>query len=162
MNVFRQADGNVTQTGALVRAEAILTSLVFDHALRIRLKAETDSDRKDDRLERVNPDGFGNNTQEIEESAADIDDAAGPSRIPASAFITPAPTTVDQTGPDTGAGRIASHAKAADSDTQKKRDNLLGKINNLITSDLDNIANGRVFLFLRETCFTLLYHNISH
>ena len=160
MNVFRQADSNVTQTGALVRAEAILTSLVFDHALRIRLKAVTDSDRKDDRLESVNPDGFNENTQEIEESAADIDDAAGPSRIPASAFITPAPTNVDQTGPDTG-GRIASHAKAADSDTQKKRDNLLGKINNLITSDLDNIANGRVFLFLRETYFALLYHNIS-
>ena len=160
MDVFRQADGNVTQTGALVRAEAILTSLVFDHALRIRLKAKTDSDRKDDRLERVNPDGFGDNTQRIEESAADIDDAAGPSRIPASAFITPAPTTVYQTGPDTG-GRIASHAKAVDSDTQKKRDNLLGKINNLITSDLDNIANGRVFLFLRETYFALLYHNIS-
>ena len=36
------------QTGSLVRVEAIITSLVFDHALRIRLKAETSNSSSED------------------------------------------------------------------------------------------------------------------
>ncbi|KAF4617689.1 hypothetical protein D9613_006261 [Agrocybe pediades] len=78
----------------LVRTEALLTQLVFEHSLRIRLKAEVPDD---------NPGG-----------ADDADDAnQGPKEAPGKE--------------DHGA-------------------NLIGKINNLVTSDLNNITEGRDFL----------------
>ncbi len=73
-----------------------MTSLILDHALRIRLKAETH--RAGDA-----------------EGRTDAEEAA---------------------------------KKALE------KDNFIGRINNLITSDLDNIVNGRDFLFLSQTKFT--------
>lgn len=67
----------------LVRTEGIMTHLLFEHSLRIRLKAE----------------------------AAD-------------------PSTTDP---------------AAVRDDEKKSRNMTGKINNLVTSDLNNLARGRDF-----------------
>ena len=73
------------QGGVLVRTEALLTALLFDHSLRIRLKAET------------------------------------------------------ETGAD----------KASDGDAdESSKSNLVGRINNLVTSDLDSIGEGREFLSL--------------
>ena len=77
-----------TQTGVLARVEAIITSLVFDHALRIRLKSET-----------------------IESNS-------------------------------TADGAPAVEPKTSNA-------NFVGKINNLVTSDLANISGGNDFLRLR-------------
>ncbi|KAI0801943.1 hypothetical protein BC629DRAFT_1591605 [Irpex lacteus] len=79
-------------TQCLVRTESIVTSLILDHALRIRLKAET-------------------------HRASDSE------------------------------GRTESEPEEATKKAREK-DNFIGRINNLITSDLDNIVNGRDFLFL--------------
>lgn len=44
-----------------------------------------------------------------------------------------------------------SEAKDKDEKDEKGKKNLLGKVNNLITSDLDNITQARDFLFLCES-----------
>lgn len=46
-------------------------------------------------------------------------------------------------------------AKAVAKEAEKKGNNLVGKINNLVTSDLDSITSGRDFLFISESrsCF---------
>lgn len=75
-----------------------MTSLILDHAMRIRLKAETH--RGSDSEGRTEP---GSESEEA-----------------------------------------MSQKKA------REKDNFIGRINNLITSDLDNIVNGRDFLFLGE------------
>lgn len=81
---------------ALVRVEAILTQLVFEHSLRIRLKAETS--------------GSGASSKdEIASAASDL----------------------SQTTP-----------KEAESD------NLIGKINNLVTIDIENITEARDFILI--------------
>ncbi|KAF9013113.1 multidrug resistance-associated ABC transporter [Cyathus striatus] len=80
-----------TTTSTTVRAESLLTQLVFEHSLRIRMKAET-----------------GSNT----------------------------------TVPGTGCTREGTQAK------KPAVGNMIGKMNNLITSDLYSITEGRDFLII--------------
>ncbi|KIJ62401.1 hypothetical protein HYDPIDRAFT_94464 [Hydnomerulius pinastri MD-312] len=84
-------------TRTLVRAEGILTQLIFEHALRIRMKAETEKESQD---------------------AAASDATSAPS------------------------------APGSTSKPKAKGENLVGKINNLVTSDLGNATEGRDFLML--------------
>jgi hypothetical protein len=90
-------------TGSLVRAEGIFTSLLFDHALRIRMKASTSA----------------------KESGADA----------------------------------ANGSTDGDKGRKDHGDNLVGKMNSLITSDLSNITRGRDFLNLSTTFFL---YNATH
>ncbi|KAF5317511.1 hypothetical protein D9619_013131 [Psilocybe cf. subviscida] len=86
-------------TRVLVHAEAILTQLIYEHSLRIRLASE-------------NLDDNGSS----EESSADGNSS------------NPKPTTADSHGTESN--------------------NIIGKINSLITVDLGNITQSRDFLFL--------------
>jgi hypothetical protein len=88
-------------TRVLVHAESILTQLIYEHSLRIRL-ASADLD-------------------DFDEAGANIED-----------------TTVE-----------GGAAKAKKTDRTKDA-NLIGRINNLITVDLDNITQARNFLFLGQ------------
>lgn len=80
-------------TRMLVHTEGLLTQLIFEHSLRIRMKAET-SDR---------PDG----------------------------------------GSSTSLSLRHEHRRP-------KADNLVGKINNLVTTDMINVVEARDFLFLSK------------
>lgn len=119
-------------TRALVRTEALLIQLVFEHSLRIRFKAEASKD--------------------------------GPS---ASSVSTPETQSVEGSttieGSDTQSNNTSNStkgkAKADDSTTEpagnnekieKKKDNLTGRINTLVTVDLDNIVSGKDFLMVGE------------
>lgn len=87
-------------TRMIVQTEAIVTQLVFEHALRIRLKSEPDSE-----IASKTPYGAGDRPA----TAGSSENAAGPP------------------------GRASSA-------------NLIGKINNLVTTDLNNITLARDFL----------------
>lgn len=98
-------------TRTTVRSQAVLSQLVFEHSLRIRLNAEA--------------------------SSSDHPKSALPSQT-----LTPQSGAMEQTAAE------ASSVKSADSATQKEKNNLIGKINTLVTVDVDNVANGKDFLMI--------------
>ncbi|KAI0068079.1 P-loop containing nucleoside triphosphate hydrolase protein [Artomyces pyxidatus] len=113
-------------TGLLVQAEAIFTQLVFEHALRIRLIAEV----SEGKATSENGDSAIATPHTASVSAADtaVNGGEGPSADNQGAKV-PSPL------PEDTAGRDA------------KGSNLIGKINNLVTSDLSNLTEGRDFVY---------------
>ncbi|KAJ3511583.1 hypothetical protein NLJ89_g4015 [Agrocybe chaxingu] len=157
----------------LVRAESALTQLVFEHSLRIRLKAESsianESDGKD--VGTVSPASSTQDTASVAESSSsarrtngtdpqrDSELTAEGSREASGDSRTPSASSKGKTKDD---GTALSKPKPR----KEKRDahNMIGKINNLVTTDLGNILEGRDFLMpilffpLQVTlCVVLLY-----
>ena len=148
------------QTGSLVRTEAIITNLVFDHSLRVRLKAETGAKEEGPGSTPSSAsasDTQGSNTPEDGSTHEDDDEETVHSRgatTTSSATVATSTTATTVVVPQ-AAGKSTDTAKTAskepEKDAQKKKDNFLGKVNNLVTSDLDNIVSGRDFLFLSKS-----------
>lgn len=144
-----------------------MTSLVFDHSLRIRLKAETAEKKAEEATPAASPSGSdtkGSNTPDNASERGDEEDDAGAetetetvhsrtttggSTATASTAVAPAPAK----GKDDS--KKAEAAKDVGKEAEKKGKNLVGKINNLVTSDLDNIVSGRDFLFISEVVATI-------
>ncbi|TRM65976.1 hypothetical protein BD626DRAFT_427540 [Schizophyllum amplum] len=121
-------------TRMLVRTEAIITQLVFEHALRIRLKAEapestptTSTPPSPDSLSLVDQ------PTESETSGEETLHSASPTETTA-----------------TAASVKAKKAKAEkdEEESHSSNEHLIGKINNLVTTDLNNLVDGRDFLFI--------------
>ncbi|KDR83043.1 hypothetical protein GALMADRAFT_866150 [Galerina marginata CBS 339.88] len=135
-------------TRTLVRTEGILTQLVFEHSLRIRLKAESSSDRDDQDNDTVvgTPD-----TSSITESSPpesgdeELGPTASASRQPSGDSESTVTGTSTKGNPkdDTSGSETTKAAKKDKGDA-----NLIGKINNLVTTDLTNIVEARDFLLL--------------
>ena len=137
-----------------VRTEGLLTQLVFEHSLRIRSKAETSNGEVGrDNLTFVDtPD-----SEHITEGTAT--DSKSDERASESSE---ASTTVSLDSSTDFNSTAESHIKGKDRDdppilksdakqpTKVKKDaqNLVGKINNLVTTDLENIIDGRDFLLV--------------
>lgn len=138
-----QAVINRPQTHVLVRIEAIITSLVFDHALRVRLKAETSDGpegAEDTAPRRPASDAKGTTTVE-QSSHRENDDT--------NTLHSQDATAASSTAADTADATEISNVKSKDSKQESpKKDNFMGKVQNLVTSDLDNITGGRNFLFV--------------
>ncbi|KAG1757959.1 hypothetical protein EDB19DRAFT_1936472 [Suillus lakei] len=150
-------------TRALVHTEGILTQLVFEHALRIRMKAELPDDGKKSGESTVpsTPDSAsvaGSSTAAADEST----DGSGDETLQASAETMSTSSTKK--------GKQKSQDVKEDLDSSSKKhssaDNLVGKINNLVTTDLGNITDGRDFLMVGKsrsalmdvgTCIWFLY-----
>ncbi|KAJ7286214.1 hypothetical protein C8J57DRAFT_1446843 [Mycena rebaudengoi] len=119
-------------THSLVHCEALITQLVFEHALRIRVKAET--------TER--PSLSGTTTPEASVSGIEQEETNGSSdeTLPSTVATDDAqsqdqtPSTTATTKPDVERSGNAS--------------NLVGKMTNLVTTDLRNITEARNFLFV--------------
>ncbi|KAI0260093.1 hypothetical protein BC834DRAFT_1028685 [Gloeopeniophorella convolvens] len=117
-------------TGSLVRVTAIITQLIFEHALRIRVKAEASSPLHQQHGA-TTPDNA---------SAADITISANG----------------EETAPSTSSVKGKQREEltpTADKDKDKddepgKGSNLVGKMNNLVSTDLENLIDGRDFLLL--------------
>ena len=149
------------QTGSLVRTEAIITSLVFDHALRIRLKAET-AEKKTTAEEGATPPGTdtkgsrANTPDNRPESPADDETETETVHSRTTTAATSSTATAVSPEPAAAKGGTDSKdgkkpdAKDVAKEAEQKGKNLVGKINNLVTSDLDNIVSGRDFLFIGE------------
>jgi hypothetical protein len=127
------------QTGALVRVSGIITQLVFEHALRIRVKAETSSTPRTTPAvtpETTTPD----NVSLLDNDVSETVDGSG-----------------EEIGQSTTSSSIkgkqkeefpASIASINNGDDPGNTSNLVGKMNNLASSDLENIVEGRDFLLL--------------
>ncbi|PCH33304.1 hypothetical protein WOLCODRAFT_135046 [Wolfiporia cocos MD-104 SS10] len=135
-------------TRMLVRATGIITQLIFEHSLRIRMKAEVPDTPVNSTVNTVvgTPD-----TASIAEGIPD-----GTSHSPSSSEdeTVRASTASMQTSTSTGTAKgkqksgDTTSVKRQVSDDSTKGGNLVGKINNLVTTDLDNVINGRDFLFV--------------
>ncbi|KAI0932659.1 hypothetical protein AcW1_000282 [Taiwanofungus camphoratus] len=138
-------------TRMLVQVQGIITQLIFDHALRIRVKAEASETPAPSTVSTAVP--TPDNASIIEASGSQ-----DPHRSP----------TTSEEDSDT------AHASTADASSTKGKQkpklvsesgdskkpvekpaaggsqggNLVGKINNLVTTDLQNIINGRDFLYI--------------
>ena len=113
-------------TRALVCADGLLTQLVFEHSLRIRFKAE--GSREDD------PSTGTVDTSE----ARSVDGSSTQSNVTADSNVTKGKAKADDSTANS-AGR-----------KEKKKDNLIGRINTLVTVDLKNIVSARDFLMVSK------------
>jgi hypothetical protein len=138
----------VTQTGTIVRAQGIITQLVFEHALRIRVKTEASSPAMpapltsptSDMLSVADGNGGHNSPAEGEEGHRS---STGES-VDAEATLQDCGVSVCSKGK----GKAAAVKECEGKKEDAKDKNLIGKINNLVATDLDHIIEGRDFLFI--------------
>ncbi|KAF5377185.1 hypothetical protein D9615_006331 [Tricholomella constricta] len=151
-------------TRTLVRAECIITQLVFEHSLRIRVKAETNTDSPS-----ASPRPSAPITPDTDSTMSsfppDSDSAAAStsghhSELTGTTEVGTAHSRDDTLGASSssvksdsskkGKGRAAKPFKGAESEpaASSSADNLVGKINNLVTTDLANIVESRDFLLV--------------
>ncbi|KAL6299635.1 multidrug resistance-associated ABC transporter [Sparassis latifolia] len=138
-------------TRTLVRVEGILTSLVFDHSLRIRVKAEVSG-----------ASGGGGAGETTAVATPDNGSIVGPSESrdtpgsPGSSEDATVHSSSDSVDTNSAVGKRNSKTSSHSGDSKKtdekpaseKGGNLVGKINNLVTTDLNNVTTGRDFLLL--------------
>ncbi|KAJ6501692.1 hypothetical protein C8R47DRAFT_1193380 [Mycena vitilis] len=135
-------------TRTLVRCEAIITQLVFEHALKIRVKAETaektpssgtstPADREaPSPIDQEESSGSGDETLH----STDADTVSRDETLHASSSSIKSTTSSKK-----GKGKAEVKEEPAES---SGANNLVGKITNLVTTDLGNITDSRDFLFL--------------
>jgi hypothetical protein len=120
-----------------VRTEGILTQLIFEHALRIRVKAETESSGPSRGGSSVHtPDS----TSVIEGHEVSLENSDGETVL-ASANSIKSNASTDNKGKQTFKEGVKEPVGAR---------NLIGKINNLVSTDLGNITEARDFMFVCE------------
>ena len=142
------------QTRTLVRVECIITQLIFEHSLRVRFKAET---------EPTSSGIIGDNSPLSTPNSEST--VLSPSPEDGSSMHTPTSAGGSQNDISSQDGTLqasSSSVKSRASSRDKKSmkppndtennsnassgQNLVGKINNLITTDLGNIVEARDFL----------------
>ncbi|KAH9028059.1 ABC transporter type 1, transmembrane domain-containing protein [Lactarius deliciosus] len=134
-------------SGTLLRVTAIVTQLVFEHALRIRVKAETSSSQE--ATPTATPEVGSQTTTPDSGSAVEInivsEEAGGSGEETRSEQSTIAGSSIK--------GKRKDEASGSDSDSDDGEEpgdsrNLVGKMNNLVSTDLENIVDGRDLLLL--------------
>lgn len=121
---------------------ALLTHLVFDHALRMRVTAETSDSAAIAGTTTAQPSDTliteaGVETQNTESSTSSEE------AIP-STSTTSSSMKGKQPAKNVDAKLMNAEDTVVGNDAAK---NLMGRLNNLVTTDLENIANGREFVF---------------
>lgn len=127
-----------------MRASAIVTQLVFEHALRIRVKAENSSSTRttpavtpETRSEVTTPDNVSIAEDNI------VSEAAGGSGEE-NGLSTTSSSIKGKQREDSPAAPVGE----SDGEDMAKSSNLVGKMNNLVSTDLENLVDGRDFLLL--------------
>lgn len=113
----------------LVRTEGIITQLVFEHALRVRMKAESSDG---DTTAVPTPDNAS--VANAESASGDLSRAS----LASEQLLTQGKSVAQE---------FESQADASESNDSASG-NLTGKINNLVTTDMGNITDARDFLLL--------------
>ena len=132
----------------LVQTEGIVTQLVFQHALRIRMKAETGSTQSSSPASASTPD-----IQSIVDNSTDNEDEIG-SIVQSEGSLRESSSSSTAVATSTNKGKqqdIRSVPKAPEVKEEEKKDNLIGKINNLVTTDLGNLVG--VVISYSLVCF---------
>lgn len=136
----------------LVRTEGLLTQLVFEHSLRIRLNAEASNE------DNVTVVGTPDNASVAEGKAIDLNSDERASEPSQASTVLSRDSSIDSQSTSTlgveggnkdDSSPIKTNAKQAIK-SKKGAQNLIGKINNLVTTDLGNIVQAREFLLISE------------
>ncbi|KAJ3833329.1 hypothetical protein F5878DRAFT_646030 [Lentinula raphanica] len=135
-------------TRTLVRTQAIITQLVFEHSLRIRVKAET-----------ADSPGNSKTSPSPETLTPESSSLAHEGTVDGSDTLHSVSPTEEGESPmvHSGSASVSSSNGKDQKNTNQPQDdvtptfdtnNLVGKINNLVTTDMDNIIDGKDFLFV--------------
>ena len=123
-------------TRALALTEGLLTQLVFEHSLRIRFKAEGSKENGHSTVQSASPivtpdtqSVEGNTTPEGSDTLSDT-------------------TTSSTKGKGKADPSATKSAAPKDEKKEEKKDNLVGKINTLVTVDLENVVGAKDFLMV--------------
>ncbi|KAI0918391.1 hypothetical protein AcV5_002391 [Taiwanofungus camphoratus] len=137
---------------SMVSMEAIITQLIFDHALRIRMKAEvSDTSASDGDVTVVTTPDTASVVEpsDTQASAASPDSDSNEDEMMRSSSLK---ASVSQ-GKQKSRDDLTNGSSASTSDkpmptSDEKTGNLVGRLNNLVTSDVDNVHMGCDFPFL--------------
>lgn len=143
----------------LVHIEGLLTQLVFEHSLRIRLKAEASNEKTEGNLTVAGmPDSASVAEGTVTDSNPD-ERASQPSQsstvVSRDSLTSSKSTSKDRIkGKDKdGLSNLKRNTKQATKE-KVEAENLIGKINNLVTTDLGNIVQGVDFLMIGTASMT--------
>ncbi|WVR03866.1 hypothetical protein IAU60_000864 [Kwoniella sp. DSM 27419] len=148
-----------TTTRCLVRSEALLTQLLFDHALRLRMKDAIEEETKPERA--------------IDAPEIRIEEVLEPTTGGAEAAIGEGFESADATeiGSANGSNKDKPNDKQAAADDEAKKSKgqgIAGKINVLMAADVEAVIEGRdlalVFIYTPvqlALCIVLLYRILS-
>ena len=125
-------------TRALVRGEAILTQLLFDHALRLRMKDSTEEDEKSEAKEEAEmTSAIDIRIEEV------IDPTDGPLVNLVHEDVNGDVETPQGSSESTEVGKTPSNGAAAEQEAQNpKGHGLAGKINVLMAADVESVLEG--------------------
>lgn len=127
----------------LVHTESIITQLVFEHALRIRMKSEASES-----LEPTSENAPTPSTPSTPDSASIADSTLADSTTTAGTATSAGKGKQKAQSEDTAS---LSSAKGTGKTTpQRPQENLIGRINNLVSTDLGNITDARNWLWLSK------------
>ncbi|TDL20537.1 P-loop containing nucleoside triphosphate hydrolase protein [Rickenella mellea] len=121
-----------------VECDSLLTQLVFEHSLRIRMKSDLFDDKKgkidDDKTANASEATSSATTPTVVEDDTPAEDATSGAQTPADRSQTPAQLS------DPRKGESDDAAKEKEPTKQKEKSaHLIGKINNLLTTDLNQV-----------------------
>ena len=135
-----------------VRLQAIITELVFEHALRVRMKAGTNE----------GPESSAANTAIAtpasqagdEESTSDAGDGDTVTEQSATSSTTIQPSSSSSSK---GKGKAQSGSPpSGETEAPKAMEkNIIGRINNLVSSDLSSLDNCSMYFVYARTCCTV-------
>ena len=124
----------------MVQVQAIITQLVFDHALKIRVKTEVASSTPASSA--VTTPDTASLAESVEGGSASETETETQTAV--SETTTPKHKRTSSESGESSTTKASEKAPDADA----KSGNLVGKLNNLVTTDLNNLVDGRDFLFL--------------
>ncbi|KAF9526532.1 multidrug resistance-associated ABC transporter [Crepidotus variabilis] len=141
-----------------IRVEALLTDLLFEHTLRVRLKAETSEKKAESGVETpksgaTTPKASGSSTPTGEGSSiaahsqastAVMSEGHTSTASEASTLVPPTNNSSDSNGK----GKAKAKAEPPKEEKKSETNNFAGKLNNLVTSDLNAISQARDWLML--------------
>ncbi|KEP49369.1 ABC transporter [Rhizoctonia solani 123E] len=137
--------------GSVIRAEGMITQLLFEHSLRIRMVSQVASGSGDKTPKTVFPTVDTASVVESQGAPIDapkqlVDDEEASDSTGHTAEASNAQTLVASTS------SVQGKSNTKGGDTSKEDDNtssnLVGKINNLMSTDLDNITEGADIMFM--------------
>ena len=126
----------------MMNAENVFTQVIFDHSMRIQLRGDALDEKKDkkDKEKTVNSPLTSESRPESE--------------TPTSGVQTPLPEASSSTAQSSSEVSVAGPVVEPEGGhAQQKTGHLIGKINNLITTDLDELATLFTLMFMRGFYF---------
>ena len=123
-------------THNFAQADSMITQLLYEHALRIRMKAETP-----------------NSTPTVSkaptpDNGSVADQPAGSESSGDETLHSASPTETTTTATAVGGAKAKKGKGDQEEEGHSSSEALVGKINNLVTTDLNNLVDGRDFLFI--------------